>query len=146
MLYGRRHLAYGMNQILYNVSFSTTSAPSTTPHYSPSNTNDNNSNPALIQTILVKLLMIATHALTVCRVALWSGPSVTSTEEGGCLLLTGAAWVLNENLLKGSGKLSCAFGSKSELAVAQAKVSAQSGAARGKEFQLGKKRAALMDE
>lgn len=40
---------------------------------------------------------------------------------------------------KSSSKLSCTFGTKSELAVAQAKVSALSGAARGKEFQLGEK-------
>lgn len=73
--------------------------------------------------------------------------SATSTEEGSCLLLTEAASALTKNLLKSSSKLSCAFGTNSELAAAQAKVAALSGAARGKEFQLGKKNpAALMDE
>lgn len=65
--------------------------------------------------------------------------SATSTEEGSCLLLTEAASALTKNLLKSSSKLSCAFGTNSELAAAQAKVAALSGAAREKEFQLGKK-------
>lgn len=72
--------------------------------------------------------------------------SAASTEEGSCLLLTEAASALTKNLLKSSSKLSCAFGTNSELAAAQAKVAALSGAAKGKEFQLGKKTAALMDE
>lgn len=65
--------------------------------------------------------------------------SAASTEEGSCLLLTEAASALTKNLLKSSSKLSCAFGTNSELAAAQAKVAALSGAAKGKEFQLGKK-------
>lgn len=85
----------------------------------------------------VKLLMIATHAPPVCCTA----PHIDiSREQGSCsLLLTEAASVLTENLLKSSSKLSCTFGTKSVLAVARAKVSALSGAARGKEFQLGEK-------
>lgn len=66
----------------------------------------------------------------------WPLRSISSTEEGGCLLQTEAALVFTKNLLKSS---SCTFGTKSELAVAWAKVSALSGAARGKEFQLGEK-------
>lgn len=62
-----------------------------------------------------------------------------TSRQGGCLPLTGAALVLTENLLKSYSKLSCTFGTKSELALAQAKVSALSGAAKGKKFQLGKK-------
>lgn len=93
------------------------------------------------------MLMIAVHAPPVhCR-ASQIDPSGPSREEGGCsLLLTEAASLLTENLPKSSSKLSCTFGAKIELAVARAKVSALSGAARGKEFQLGATRAALMDE
>ncbi len=83
--------------------------------------------------------MIAVHAPPVRCAASQIDPSGTFTEEGDCLTLTEAASVLTENLPKSSSKLSCTFGTKSELAVARAKVSALSGAARGKEFQLGGK-------
>lgn len=74
------------------------------------------------------------HPRSTCLLLGLSDQSPPNGRAAACCRQKLPWFFFTKNLLKSS---SCTFGTKSELAVARAKVSALSGAARGKEFQLG---------